>query len=247
MLSCTRLEEVEAAASDARHRIRPAVPDLPTSNMIASRAARADGQVAMMPARTATIVLAALLTIACASTTLRDFWLDPDFRGGPFRNILVVAVDPSATQKRTFEDIFSAAVARTGAQGIPGWRAIPEQANSESVWNAAVEASGADGLMLVRLLYIDRRTNVTPVVVPSGPMFGYGWGYYNAWATVPQVSQYDVAVVETRVFDVRSRKLVWSGITETFQPTSVAQETPGFAGVILSALARNGLVPHGPQ
>ena len=202
----------------------------------------------MTSARTATLLLATWLAVACASTTLRDFWVDPDFHGGPFRNILVVAAHPSATEKRTFEDIFSAAVARTGAQGIPGWRAIPEPAaSSESVWNAAVEASGADGLMLVRLLYLDWRTSVTPVVVPSGPMFGYGWGFYNAWVTVPQVTQYDIAVVETRVFDVRSRKLVWSGITETFQPTSVAKETPGFAGVILSALARNGLVPHGPQ
>lgn len=202
----------------------------------------------MTSARTATMLLAALTAVACASTTLRDSWLDPDFRGGPFNKILVVAVHPSATEKRTFEDIVSAAVARTGAQGIPGWRAIPEQAAiSESVWNAAVEASGADALMLVRLLYLDRRTSVTPVVVPSGPTFGYGWGYYNAWVAVPQVSQYDVAVVETRLFDVRSRKLVWSGITETFQPTSVAKETPGFAGVILAALARNGLVAHAPQ
>jgi hypothetical protein len=191
--------------------------------------------------------LALLMLVGCASTTLRDSWLDPDFRDGPFRKILVVAVHPNPTESRLFEDIFAQQVATTGAQAIPGWRAIAQDAKvEEQVWNAAVEASGADALVLVRLLRMDRRTSVTTAVVPAGPVWGYGWGYYNAWVAVPEVRQYDIATVETRVFDVRSRKLVWSGMTETFEPTSVAKETPGFARVILTELARRGLVSHAP-
>jgi len=189
----------------------------------------------------------AVVLVGCASTTLRDSWIDPDFRGGPFRKVLVVAVHPVATEGRVFEDLFARQVAATGAQAIPGWRAIPQDTNvEEQVWNAAVEASGADGLVLVRLLRVDRRTSVTTAVVPAGPVWGYGWGYYNAWVAVPEVRQYDIATVETRVFDVRSRKLVWSGMTETFEPGSVAKETPGFARVILTELARRGLVPNAP-
>ncbi len=191
--------------------------------------------------------LAMLALVGCAATTLRDSWIDPDFRGGPFRKVLVVAVHPNATESRVFEDLFAQQVSTTGAQAIAGWRAIPQDAKvEEQVWNAAVEASGADALVLVRLLRIDRRTSVTTTVVPSGPVWGYGWGYYNAWVAVPEVRQYDIATVETRVFDVRSRKLVWSGMTETFEPTSVTKETPGFARVILAELARRGLVPNAP-
>ena len=189
-----------------------------------------------------------VLVAACASTTLRDAWMDPDYRGEPFRKMLVVAVHRNATERRVFEDIFSREVERTGALAIPGWRSIPQNTKiEEQAWNAAVEASGADALLLVRLVRVDTRTSVTTSVVPGAPVFGYGWGYYNAWVAVPEVRQYDVATVETRLFDVRSRKLVWSGITETFQPTSIAQETPGFAHVVLTELARRHLVPHPPQ
>lgn len=191
--------------------------------------------------------LALLALVGCASTTLRDSWTDPDFRGGSFRKILVVGVHPNATERRVFEDLLAEQIAATGAQAIVGYRAIPPGTKmEEQVWNAAVEASGADALMLVRLVRMDRRTSVTTTVVPAAPVYGYGWGYYNAWVAVPEVRQYDIATVETRVFDVRSRKLVWSAMTETFEPTSVAKETPGFARVILTELARRGLVPHAP-
>jgi len=201
----------------------------------------------MVLRRLAAVSLAILALAGCASTTLRDSWMDPDYRGGSLRKILVVGVHPNATERRVFEDIFADQVVSTGAQAIPGWRAIPQDANiEEQAWNAAVEASGADALMLVRLLRVDTRTSVTTTVVPAAPVFGYGWGYYNAWVAVPEVRQYEIATVETRVFDVRSRKLVWAGMTETFQPTSVAKETPGFARVILTELARRALVPRPP-
>jgi hypothetical protein len=59
---------------------------------------------------------------------------------------------------------------------------------------------------------------------------------------VPQVSQYDIATVEARLFDVRSRRIVWSATTQTFNPTTVARETPGFAQVIIGQLTARGLI-----
>jgi hypothetical protein len=57
-----------------------------------------------------------------------------------------------------------------------------------------------------------------------------------------EVTQYDLATVETNVFEVKTDRLVWSGVTETFNPTSVAAETPGFADVIIKALTDRGLL-----
>ena len=46
----------------------------------------------------------------------------------------------------------------------------------------------------------------------------------------------------TTLFDVRTHRVVWAGTTETFNPSTVRQETPGFADLILAQLAARGLI-----
>ena len=105
-------------------------------------------------------------------------------------------------------------------------------------------ASGADGLLVVRILGVDTKTRVSTMMVPGPGMY---FGPYGGWwgppmVAVPDVSQYDIANVETTLFDVRTHRVVWAGTTETFNPTTVRQETPGFADLILGQLTARGLI-----
>ncbi|MEO8974500.1 MAG: hypothetical protein ABI552_01885 [Casimicrobiaceae bacterium] len=189
------------------------------------------------------LVLGALAA-GCASTSLKDAWFDGSYAGGPFRKWLVVSVDGDITARRTFEDVMVARLAARGVVALPGYRDLPPGKATEKQLDAAVATSAADALMMVHLRRVQTRTQVSTAIVP-GPAFpGFGWyGVYGNWYAVPQVSQYDVATVETTVYQVSGRKLVWSGITETFDPTTVAREAPQFSEVVLDALAQRGIVP----
>jgi hypothetical protein len=100
--------------------------------------------------------------------------------------------------------------------------------------------------LLVRLLRVDTRTQVTTTMVSGG----MGWGWGGGWGSpfgpsmipVQQVSQYDLATVESKLFDVQTKQLVWAATTTTFNPTSVAREAPGFADVIIGQLAQRGII-----
>lgn len=194
------------------------------------------------------IAAAVLMLGGCASTTLRDAWSDPDFRGGPFRQVLVLGVSSDIVERRIFEDILAARIRSTGAQAMQGYRFLPDSARAdEPTLDRAVRESGADALVMSRIRSIDRRTSVSTVMVPS-PMYrgGLGWyGWYSGWYPVADVRRYDIAVVETSVFDTATRRLVWSGVTETFQPTSIADDAPGLADVIARALSARALLPAG--
>ena len=202
--------------------------------------------------------LVMVLVAACASTSLRDSWVDPQFTGGPFKKWLVVGAGASTVARRTLEDVMVTRLRGLGVQAAPGWQYLPDGQVAEPQLDAAVAASGADALMLVRLRGVQTRTQVSTQMVPvmspmMGPSMGPGrpgfgasggwWGTYSTWVAVQDVSQFTVADVETSVFQVSQRQLVWAGTTETFDPSSVAQEVQGFSDVILRALARNGMVP----
>lgn len=189
-----------------------------------------------------------LLAVAgCASTSIRSAWFDPSYKGGPFKRILVAGIGGSLADRRVFEDIFTQKLKVAGVDGVAGYVVAADDARgSEASWTAAVEKSGADGLLLIQVLSVDTRTQVSTVIVPASP---WGFGPYGGWwgspamVAVPDVRQYDVATVESRLFDVKSKRLVWAGTTETINPSSVAKEAPGFAELIIEQLAARGLVP----
>jgi hypothetical protein len=189
---------------------------------------------------------AALALVACASsTTLRDSWYDTAYRGGAFRKVVVLGVAREEVERRAFEDIAVSRLQAAGVDAVPSYRFLPEGGLvPEGRLDEAVRASGADALWMSRVRSIDRRMDVYQTMVPGSAMWGPGWyGMYTGWYPMTEVRQYDIASVETSVFDARTRSLVWAGVSETYEPRSVEKDAPGFADVIIRALRERGLLP----
>ncbi|MFO1305498.1 MAG: hypothetical protein U1F54_17360 [Burkholderiales bacterium] len=200
---------------------------------------------------------AAILLAACQSqTTIQSAWYDTSYRGGPFKKFVVIASDGTTADSRVFEDIFVQKLQAAGVQAVPGYTTVPADARrQESTFAPAVAATGADGVILVRLLRVDTKTQVSTIMMP-GPMMGpwggfygpgfYGPGFYGGgFYAQPDITQYDVASVETNVYNVANKALVWAATTQTVNPTTVAQEAPAYTDVIISQLRQRNLLPQG--
>lgn len=187
------------------------------------------------------LIAATLALAACASTTIRDAWVDPDHRGGPFRRLIVLGVSDNISERRIFEDLMVARLAAAGVDAVPAYRHLP--AAAEPALDNAVRASGADGLLMSRIRAVDRKTQFFRTFAPA-PRFGW-YGWYSGWYPVAQVHQYDVTLVETTLFAADGKRVVWTGTTETYEPRSVARDTPELADVIVKALRERALLPGG--
>ena len=201
--------------------------------------------------RLSAALTAAFVLAGCQSTSIQSAWYDTSYSGGPFRKIVVIASDGTTADSRVFEDIFVQKLQAAGVQALPGYTTVPPDARrSEATFTPAVAATGADGVILVRLLRVDTKTQVSTVMMP-GPMVGpwggfYGPGFYGGgFYAVPDVTQYDVASVETNVYNVRTKSLVWAATTQTVNPTTVAKEAPGYADIIVAQLRARNLLPAG--
>ena len=176
------------------------------------------------------IATALLALAACAATTIRDAWTDPSYQGGPFRKVLVLGVSRDMPERRVFEDAMVRRIAATGIDAVPAYRHLPEGTKAdEPTLDRAVRESGADGLVMSRIRSIDRRTSVSTVMVPA--RVGFGWyPWYAGWYPVTEVRRYDIAVVETSVFETATKRAVWTGVTETYPswmaPMSVPSSSP---------------------
>lgn len=192
----------------------------------------------------AVAVAAAALLAGCASTSLKSAWFDSTWSGAAFRRVLVVGSGGNLADVRVFEDIFVQKLKAAGVDGVPGYVFVASDAPlDDAAWNAAVARSAADGLLTVRLLRVDTKTRVSTTMMPGPVMYGpYGGWWGPAMVPVAEVYQYDIASVETTLWDVRSRRVVWAGVTDTLNPTTVARETPAFADLIIGQLAERSLL-----
>lgn len=203
----------------------------------------------MSPLRLLVAAASIAFLAACQTTSIQSAWYDTSYKGGAFRKVVVIASDGTTADSRVFEDIFVQKLQATGIQAVPGYTTVPADARrAEGPFAAAVQATGADGVILVRLLRVDTRTQVSTMMMP-GPMIGpwggfYGPGFYGGgFYAVPDVTQYQVASVETNVYSVPTRTLVWAATTQTVDPGTVTKEAPNYANIIIAQLQQRGLVP----
>jgi hypothetical protein len=198
----------------------------------------------------AAIVLAALVS-GCETTTVRSAWFDTEFTGPPLRKIVVLGGGISTAESRVFEDIFVEKLRAVGVDAVAGHSAGLDDANlGNDAFVAAVTRTGAQGLLFVRLLGVDTRTQISTTMVHGGMGWGHGpWGPRGPWdgptrtmVPVQQVTQYDLAAVETKLFHVQTKQLVWAATTSTQNPRTVARETPAFADLIIGQLASRNII-----
>lgn len=207
-------------------------------------------RVAPRPSLRALVAVFFVVALAgCQSTSIRSAWFDTDFAGPPMRKVVVFADLGTTAQNRVFEDAFVAQLRATGVEAIAGHATLGlDEATPDNRFAAAVTGTQAQGLLLVRLLGVDTRTQVRTTMAPGGMGWGrdpWGrdpWGRPRAPAQRVTVTQSDFANVEAKLFEVESRALVWAATTSTFNPRSVERETAGFADVILAELLARGVI-----
>ena len=187
----------------------------------------------------------ALVLVACASTSLTNSWSSPDYKGPALKRLLVVGISNQPALRRTFEDEFVKDLKAVGVDAVASYNFIAEDGQAEEARvNQAVKQAGADGVLITRFVRVDVNTQVTPAYPPMMGM-GYYGGYAGAWGGFydpPMVTQTDTLVLDTNLYSVDESHLLWSGTTQTFAPTSLKQNMPGFAKVIIGALQKQKLI-----
>ena len=208
-----------------------------------------------MNLRQPAVAALALVLCGCAATALKQTWKSPSYQGGPVQKIAVLAVDEREFYRASVESHFTFQL-NQGGQGafithdllsLPAIKADKEAAA------AKLRASGADSLLLVRLVSQTTSANqvrATPgyyAPVVSGYETGDWYDYYSVafmdMGTVWSNTKREVCL-ETSLFDLRSGQRLWSGITQTVlkEQSDRIEVLSALVTKVLAALRNDGLV-----
>lgn len=188
---------------------------------------------------------------------LVENWSDETYNGPTLKKILVIGVIKKENRRRSFENEFVKLISnevRTGIASHTVLGDLEKNANKESVL-AAVEKSDADGVIIVTTRGVTKQNRVTPMTVDYIPSAGgaashggYGgmYGYYgvshafvfNQGNTVSET----ILRVDTKLFDVASEKMIWSGKTESLNPKSATKLIAEFEQKVIRDMRKNGFI-----
>ncbi len=196
------------------------------------------------------LALAALA--ACAGPTqLEGRWSSPDAAGYRIGTVLAVVAVQDSGSRRMVEDRMVAALAAKGVKAQPGYRWLTGASPPpEAELDRAVTASGADSVLMISPGKVSSETVITPGAYVGGPPMIGGYGYYGYYRSVmapvyipPSAQTVRSISSETRVFDARSKALLWSGTARTeLTGSSVDEVATQFASLIVGALAEDRLI-----
>ena len=190
-----------------------------------------------------------LLLPACQTTEILNIWSD-DSQKHTFNKVLIMAVLKEPVYRNLLEQKVVEALKAESINAEAASNLYPDNdVLDEAMTNTAIKQAGADSVMVIRLVDTRKETVYTPgtVYVPGGYGGRYGLGYYgyygggySAISTPGYSTEYNIATIETTVFDAASNKRVWSTITETTE-TSVKTGINSYTKVIGKSVTASGL------
>lgn len=182
-----------------------------------------------------------LLAAACAATTLRSVWQREGYTGGPFRTLLVMGISEHAGARALYEEVVARELAAHGVRTLQSSVVLPEiGAVTPARVRRWVRELGIDGVLTTHLVGI--RVDVEYVPPTWHPWL---WDYYDyRWHTMEPgyLRQSETVVLETNLYDTRGQ-LVWSAVSETFNPESRDRVIDEVSRLVTEELASRNLVP----
>ena len=189
-----------------------------------------------------------LALVSCgASTSLKNSWRDPSVTGPlEFNKVLVAMVTKDGSTRRTVEDdVAQRITANRKVEAVPSYTILLESdLQDKEHARQIVEQAGFDGAVMLRVVGVDKETTYVPGTYPS-PYYNF-WGYYDyAWPAVydPGYMQTDTIVnIETMVYSIKDGKLVWTGTTESFNPSDLDDLVEGIGATVSQEMTKQGLL-----
>jgi len=210
------------------------------------------------------VLFGALLLLAACKTTSTNFaqsYRNPGYEETVFKKVMVIGVAPDQKGRQAFEDALVSAIVTEGGTAEASIGVLPgEERISEDQLHAALDAGGFDGVLITRVLGVDKSREYTPPKKYNNPQtryypaslgWGYGYGgYYGFYGTtfveVHEPGYFETSTtlrLETNLYSVATNELVWTGQSETVDPESIDDARHSMTDAVAKKLKEERLIP----
>ena len=205
-----------------------------------------------MTVRIVAVILACGVVVSAQSYAFRSTFKAKDAQKLDMagKKVAAVLISHDDSLRMSVEEALARELTARGPVGVAAYRSIPaELLQDPDKARAWFERTGVAGVMVLRVLSVDKETVASAVVWSTMYYQDFNNYYATGWGAATPIRTRDVTTiaVETLLFDVATGKLIWGSVTESTNPKNVQTYIAGLADEIAKELRREGLVTGGSK
>ncbi|HVU53106.1 MAG TPA: hypothetical protein VHL80_20625 [Polyangia bacterium] len=168
---------------------------------------------------------------------MNSTWTDPSAKGASLSKVAVICLAKDPGLRRMAED--TAASQLVGAQAVPSYQVLGDtDLKDRDAVKAKLKDQGFQGVLFMRLAGVTER--ISPM------QYGSFDGYYDYAAPAlydPAFVQTDTVVhVVSSLYSLQDDKLIWSGVSQTFDPASARSFMTDVSKAVAKSIQKDRLV-----
>jgi hypothetical protein len=195
------------------------------------------------------VIISLVVLTGCGTTSeLQNHWFDPstDAHYANYKKVLVAAFVNTETGRRAAETELVEALGRRNS--VASYKHDVSSDVMKTGENAKIELidKGFDAALVLRFVEKEKDQRWMPGFMGNGfspawgfgPMWGWGWSMWHdpGMAIVDKTYYY-----ETNLYDLKTDKLIWSGITSTMNPISFNSKIKSIAQAVTEQMRKDGI------
>jgi hypothetical protein len=183
---------------------------------------------------------------SCANTTVLNTWKDAEYSNGPLKKVLVLTGLRKEINNKTLQDALVTQLKQNGVDAIAGYKAFDfdYQPTKDQIAQYAAD-NQIDSIMVSRLTGENEQKVYQPTTTYYAPHV-----YYSHWDTyyprmydhVGFVATYKFYYMETNIYSASDKRLIWTAVTETLEPSNIGKEIQAFSEKIISTIKSSNLI-----
>jgi len=197
-------------------------------------------------------ILFVVMPTAGKSSKVVMSWKNPAYvHSKTFSRVLALGLSDKAKIRADFEDALAAQLAETGMETIAGNTILlrPEGTHLDLQYlRTQVRENKLDAVVVSRLIKVDNTVTYVPgtAYIPPLPYYGTFYGYYGAVYpavyTPGYLKEEKKVRIETNLYVISSGEveLVWTGITDTFNPSNVDKAIDRLVKLVVKQMRDDG-------
>jgi hypothetical protein len=196
--------------------------------------------------------LVSLTSLDAKSTKFVFTWMNPNYSGGHFANILVLGINGKVENRAEFEDQLSAGITRPGIVAIPSYSLLPRPNSTPldmSQLRDVVRGQNIDAIVASRLIKVKKSvTEIPGQAYTPYPYYNSFYGYYGTIYPVVYSPDYlrveRTAQIETNFYSTAKPdgELIWTGTSDTVDPHSPIKAIDAVSKLIVQELEKEKII-----
>jgi hypothetical protein len=136
--------------------------------------------------------------------------------------VAAVFINPNQQLRRTGEDVLANELTRFGAIGVASYNIMSADPKNRDLARRKLKEAGVDAVISMRVVNHAQVVSYSPGYWTGSPWHSSLWGYWGyGWGSVYQPGYLETETlvgVETLLYSLDQDKLLWAGVSESFNP-----------------------------